>query len=65
MKESNISQYLPVLLISVMLGCNLGFAQVNTVTISGIIQDGPGAANGRGGGHWKIGSPQVCSALPK
>jgi hypothetical protein len=39
-----MSRYLPVLLISVSLGCNLVSAQVTTGTISGIVQDASGAA---------------------
>ena len=39
-----MSRYLPVLLISVSLGCNLVSAEVTTGTISGIVQDASGAA---------------------
>src|SRR3984893_12094115 len=37
-------RYLPVLLISVILGCHLVSAQVTTGTISGVVQDPSGAA---------------------
>jgi len=39
-----MSRQWPVLLISVILGCHLGSAQVNTGTISGVVQDASGAA---------------------
>ncbi len=42
-KEGNMSRYLPVLLISVILGGHLVSAQVTTGTISGVVQDSSGA----------------------
>src|SRR6202048_900277 len=44
MRGSNMSRYLPVLLISLILGACLASAQVTTGTISGIVQDQSGAA---------------------
>ena len=39
-----MSRYLPVLLVGTLLGGNWVSAQVNTGTISGVVQDGSGAA---------------------